>query len=99
MLNSDRMIVAELSDPKILTHVLQSNMEIIYNFMLQVIMRPKAEWAIESRGHEGEKNNGFSEIQLVGQKYPDKTTQATKTVNQPPLFWFSEPALFTTSGL
>ena len=76
MLNSDRMIVAELSDPKILTQVLQSNMEIIY--MLQVIMRPKAEWAIESRGHEGERNNCFSEIQLVGQKYPDKTIQATK---------------------
>ena len=70
------MIVPELSDPKILIQVLQSNMEIIY--MLQVIMRPKAEWAIESRGHEGERNNCFIEIQLVGQKYPDKTIQATK---------------------
>ena len=26
------------------------------------------------RGHEGERNNCFSKIQLVGQKYRDKTT-------------------------
>ena len=25
------------------------------------------------RGHEGERNNFFSKIQLVGQKYRDKT--------------------------
>ena len=31
------------------------------------------------RGHEGERNNFFSKIQLVGQKYPDKTTLARKT--------------------
>ena len=35
-----------------------------------------AKWAI---GHEGEKNNCFSKIQLVGQKYRDKTTLASKT--------------------
>ena len=29
------------------------------------------------RGHEGEKNNCFSKIQLVGQKYRDKTTLAS----------------------
>ena len=29
------------------------------------------------RGHEGEKNNCFSKIQLVGQKYWDKTTLAS----------------------
>ena len=29
------------------------------------------------RGHEGERNNCFSEIQLVGQKYRDKTTLAS----------------------
>ena len=34
------------------------------------------------RGHEGERNNCFSKIQLVGQKYRDKTTFASKT-------WFS----------
>ena len=28
------------------------------------------------RGHEGEKNNCFSKIQLVGRKYRDKTTLA-----------------------
>ena len=31
------------------------------------------------RGHEGERNNCFS-IQLVGQKYLDKTTFASKTL-------------------
>ena len=28
------------------------------------------------RGHEGERNNFFSKIQLAGQKYRDKTTLA-----------------------
>ena len=31
------------------------------------------------RGHEGERNNYFSKIQLVGEKYRDKTTLASKT--------------------
>ena len=31
------------------------------------------------RGHEGERNNCFSKIQLVGQKYRDKTTLSSKT--------------------
>ena len=31
----------------------------------------------ELRGHEGEKNNCFSKVQLVGQKYGDKTTLAS----------------------
>ena len=31
------------------------------------------------RGHEGERNNCFSKIQLVGQKNRDKTTLASKT--------------------
>ena len=31
------------------------------------------------RGHEGDGNNCFSKIQLVGQKYQDKTTLANKT--------------------
>ena len=31
------------------------------------------------RGHEGERNNCFSKIQLVGQKYQDKKTLARKT--------------------
>ena len=31
------------------------------------------------RGHEGERNNCASKIQLVGQKYRDKATLASKT--------------------
>ena len=31
------------------------------------------------RGHEGERNNSFSKIQLFGQKYGDKTTLSSKT--------------------
>ena len=31
------------------------------------------------RGHEGERNNCFSKIQLVGQKYRDKTTLGSKS--------------------
>ena len=31
------------------------------------------------RGHEGERNNCFSKIQLVGQKYRDKKIFASKT--------------------
>ena len=31
-----------------------------------------------TRGHEGERNNCFSKIQLGGQKYRDKTTLANK---------------------
>ena len=30
-------------------------------------------------GHEGERNNCFSKIQPVGQKYGDKTTLASKS--------------------
>ena len=51
------------------------------------------------RGHEGERNNCFSKIQLVGQKFRDKTTFAIKNAIQPPLFWFSKPALYATNGL
>ena len=32
-----------------------------------------------TQGHEGESNNCFSKIQLVGHKYRDKTTLASKT--------------------
>ena len=31
------------------------------------------------RGHEGDRNNCFSKIQLIDQKYQDKTTLASKT--------------------
>ena len=54
----------------------------------------------ESIAHEGEQNNCFfNKIQLVGQKYRDKTTLASKNAIQAPLFWFSKPALFATGGL
>ena len=33
---------------------------------------------MRQKGHEGERNNCFSKIQLVGQKYRDKTTSASK---------------------
>ena len=58
-------------------------------------MRPKAEWAIDS---EAMRARGIIVlvIQLAGQKYRDKVTLASKTR---PLFWFSNPALLTTSGL
>ena len=52
------------------------------------------------RGHEGERNNCFSKIQLVGQKYRDKTTLAIKLkLDLKPLFWFSKLVVFATSGL
>ena len=37
-------------------------------------MRPKAEWAIDSEAMRARGINCFSKIQLVGQKYRDKTT-------------------------
>ena len=36
-----------------------------------------AEWAYWLKDHEGERNNCFSKIQLLGQKYRDKTTLAS----------------------
>ena len=30
------------------------------------------------KGHEGERNNCFSKVQLVGQKYSEKTTKLAK---------------------
>ena len=50
-----------------------------YNNSALQILWPLASWAIDPRGHEGERNNCFSKIQLVGQKYRDKTTLASKT--------------------
>ena len=40
-------------------------------------MKPSASWAIEPEAMKGERNNRFSKIQLVGQKYRDKATLAT----------------------
>ena len=46
-------------------------------------MRPKAEWAIDS------------EAMCSG----EIVVLAKSNAIQPPLFWFSKPALFATSGL
>ena len=54
-------------------------------------MRPKAQWAIYSEAMRAIRNNCFSKIQLVGQKYRDKTTLAS--------FAAKKVALFATSGL
>ena len=43
----------------------------------QLLLEP--EWALSHRGREGERNNCVSKIQLVGKKYRDKTTLASKT--------------------
>ena len=40
---------------------------------------PEGRIGYRLRGHEGERNNYFSKIELVGQKYRDKTTLASKT--------------------
>ena len=48
------------------------------------------------RGHEGERNNCFSKIQLVGKKYwGEKNFSLVKAR----LFAAKKPALFTTMGL
>ena len=48
------------------------------------------------RGHEGKRNNNCSsKIQVVGQKYRDKTTYSKTST----LFAAKNPALFATSGL
>ena len=40
------------------------------------------------RGHEGKRNNCFSKIQLVGQKYRGKTALASKTLFSRQYFGF-----------
>ena len=40
---------------------------------------PRVRMGYWLRGHEGERNDCFSKIQLFGQKYRDKTTLASKT--------------------
>ena len=39
-------------------------------------MRPEGRMGYLLRGHEGERNNCFSKVQLVGQKTRDQTTLA-----------------------
>ena len=56
---------------------------------------PKAEWAIDSGAIRARGIIIFSKIQLVGQKYRDKTTLARKTRCRRYSFGFQS----TTSGL
>ena len=42
-----------------------------------IAMRQKAKWSINPEAIRGERNNCFSKIQLVGQKYREKTTLAS----------------------
>ena len=50
------------------------------------------------RGHEGKRNNCFSKIQLVGQKYQDKQLEWVK-VRLKSFFAAKKPGLFATSEL
>ena len=47
--------------------------------MVYLTSIPRARMGYRLRGHEGERNNCFSKIQLVGRKYRDKKTLASKT--------------------
>ena len=59
-------------------------------------MRPKAELTIDSEAIGGKRS--FSKIQLVGQKYWDKTTLASKMRFRHHCFGFQSQH-FATSGL
>ena len=50
------------------------------------------------RGHEGSRNNCFSKIQLVGQKYRDKTTLASETLFSRHCFGFQSRRFFLLVG-
>ena len=50
------------------------------------------------RGHSGSRNNCCSKMQLVDQKYRDKTTLATKR-DSAAFVLVQSPALFPASGL
>jgi len=47
--------------------------------LVHLTIIPRAPMGSESIAHEGERNNCFSKIHIVGQKYRDKTTSASKT--------------------
>ena len=62
-------------------------------------MTSKAEWAIDSEAMRARGIIVLVKIQLVGQKYRDKTTLADKKRFSHHCFGLSKPALFTNSGL
>ena len=62
----------------------------------------------ESIAHEAESRMGYwlrgnegkrSRIQPIGQNNKKQNNFSSQNAIQPPLFWFSKPALFATSGL
>ena len=59
-------------------------------YYLTVVPRARTDYWL--RRHEGERNNYFSNIQLVGQKYRDKTTLGSKTRFSPHGFGFTDLA-------
>ena len=60
-------------------------------------MRPKAEWAIDSEAMGA--RGIIVLVKLVGQKNIETKHLSLVKAIQPPLFWFSKPALFAASGL
>ena len=50
------------------------------------------------RGHEGERNNCFCKIQLVGKKKSRENNFSEQNTIKPPLFWFSKPELSLLVG-
>ena len=58
-------------------------------------------WANDSEAMRAREIIVFIRIQRVGKKYRDKATLASYIlkIELKPLFWFSKPALFATSGL
>ena len=56
-------------------------------------------YLLRVHGGERKRNNCFSKIQLVGQKYPDKTTLAIVKARLQSFFAPQKPALFATNRL
>ena len=84
-----------------------------YNFLQEYLtIIPRARMGFESiaheaegrigywlRGHEGSRNSCFSKIQLVGQKYRDKTTFSWLKLDINPFWPPKIRRFFATSGL
>ena len=61
--------------PRLHSHCYSKDISDVDENYLTII--PRARMGYWLRGHEGERNNCFSKIQLVGQKYRDKATLAS----------------------
>ena len=60
-----------------ITWCIRATLSAIVCNLFCVTIIPRARMGSESIAHEGERNNCFSKIQLVGEKYRDKTTLAS----------------------